>query len=38
MEDPQRLKTELPYDPTIPVLGMYPMTTLTPKDTCILSS
>ena len=35
-----KLKIELPYDPAIPVLGMYPkvMTTLTPKDTCTLSS
>jgi hypothetical protein len=24
MEDPQKLKTELPYDPAIPLLGIYP--------------
>ena len=26
-------KTELPNDPAIPLLGMYPKTTLTQKDT-----
>ena len=26
-------KTELPYDPTIPLLGMYPDKTIIQKDT-----
>ena len=36
MEVPYRLKIELPYDPAIPLLGMYlkKMKTLTRKDTC----
>ena len=31
------LKTDLPYDPATPLLGIYPkkMKTLTQKDTCI---
>lgn len=34
MEDPQKLKTELPYDPVTPLLGIYPKKTLTWKDIC----
>ena len=32
----KKLKIELPYDPAIPLLGIYPekMKTLTRKDTC----
>ena len=30
------LKTELPYDPAIPVLGIYPEKALILKDTCTL--
>ena len=29
-----KLKIELPYDPTIPLLGIYPEKTLIQKDTC----
>ena len=28
------LKTELPFDPAIPLLGIYPEKTMTQKDTC----
>ena len=28
------LKTELPYDPAVPFLGMYPDKTLIQKNTC----
>ena len=28
------LKTELPYDPAVPFLGMYPDKTLIKKNTC----
>ena len=28
------LKTELPYDPAIPLLGIYPEKTIIQKDTC----
>ena len=31
----QQLKIELPYDPGIPLLDIYPEKTMTPKDTCI---
>ena len=31
----KKLKTELPYDPAIPLLGIYPDKTLIQKDTCI---
>ena len=31
----QKLKTELPYDPAIPLLGMYPDKATVQKDTCI---
>ena len=36
MEVPQNLKTELPHDPAITLLGTYPKRTkiLIPKDTC----
>ena len=34
MEDPKKLKTELPYNPAIPFLGIYPQKTLIRKDTC----
>ena len=30
----RKLKTELPYDPVIPLLGTYPDKTVTQKDTC----
>ena len=30
----KRLKIELPYDPTIPFLGIYPENTKTLKDMC----
>ena len=30
----QKLKIELPYDPTIPLLGIYPEKTIIRKDTC----
>ena len=30
----QKLKIELPYDPAIPLLGIYPDKTLIRKDTC----
>ena len=30
----KKLKKELPYDPAIPLLGMYPEKTLIQKDTC----
>ena len=38
MEVPQKLKIELPYDPAIPLLGIYlkEMKTGSPRDTCIL--
>ena len=31
----RKLKIELPFDPTIPLLGIYPDNTMTRKDTCI---
>ena len=31
----KKLKVELPYDPTIPLLGIYPEKTTIQKDTCI---
>ena len=34
MEIPQKLKVELPYDPEISLLGIYPDKTLIQKDTC----
>ena len=35
MEIPQKTKkTELPYDPAIPLLGTYPDKTIIRKDTC----
>ena len=30
----KKLQIELPYDPAIPVLGIYPEKTITQKDTC----
>ena len=30
----RKLKMELPYDPEIPLLGMYPDKTIIKKDTC----
>ena len=30
----KKLKIELPYDPAIPLLGIYPAKTVTQKDTC----
>ena len=30
----RKLKIELPYDPAIPLLGIYPDKTLIQKDTC----
>ena len=31
----KKLKIELPYDPAIPVPGIYPKKTVIQKDTCI---
>ena len=31
---PRKLKIELPFDPAIPLLGIYPEKTMTQKDTC----
>ena len=31
---PRKLKIELPYDPAIPLLGVYPDKTIIQKDTC----
>lgn len=31
----RKLRGELPYDPAIPLLGVYPDKTLTQQDTCI---
>ena len=31
----KKLKIELPYDPAIPLLGIYPKKTIIQKDTCI---
>ena len=30
----KKLKIELPYEPTIPLLGIYPEESMAPKDTC----
>ena len=30
----RKLKIELPFDPAIPLLGIYPEKTMTRKDTC----
>ena len=30
----RKLKVELPFDPAIPLLGIYPEKTMTQKDTC----
>jgi len=32
----RKLNIELPFDPAIPLLGIYPEKTMTQKDTCIL--
>ena len=34
MEVPRRLKIELPYDPAIALLGIYPEKTIIQNDTC----
>ena len=31
----KKLKIGLPYDPAIPLLGIYPVKTIIPKDECI---
>ena len=36
MEVPEKLKIELPYDPAVPLLGIYPEETTIRKDTCTL--
>ena len=33
---PKNLKIELPYDPAIPLLGIYPDKTIIQKNTCTL--
>ena len=35
MEIPQKLNIELPFDPAIPLLGIYPEKTMARNDTCI---
>ena len=30
----KKLKIELPYDPAVPLMGIYPEKTITQKDTC----
>ena len=35
MEIPKKLGMKLPYDPAIPLLGIYPEETIIEKDTCI---
>ena len=32
----RKLKTELPFDPAVPLLGIYPEKTMTHKDICTL--
>ena len=34
MEVPQKTKNRLPYNPAIPLLGIYPDKAITQKDTC----
>ena len=34
MEVPQKTKNRVPYDPAIPLLGIYPDKTVIQKDTC----
>ena len=36
MAVPQKLKIELPYDPPVPLLGLYLEKTVIQKDTCTL--
>ena len=38
MEVPRKIKIELPYDPTIPLLGIYLDKTIIQKDTWTLCS
>ena len=35
MEIPLKIEMKPPYDPAIPLLGIYPEETKTEKDTCI---
>ena len=34
MEIPQKINIKLAFDPAVPLLGFYPETTMTQKDTC----
>ena len=34
----KKLKIELPYDPAIPLLGIYPEKNMVQKDTCYVHS
>ena len=34
----KKLKIELPYDPAIPLLGIYPENTIIQKDTCTIAA
>ena len=34
MEVLRKLKIELPYDPAVPLLGIYPEKTIIQKETC----
>ena len=34
IEVPQKLKIELPYDPAVPLLGIYPDKIIIQKDIC----
>ena len=36
MEITQKIKIELPFEPAIPLLGIYPEKTMSQKDTCTL--
>ena len=33
-DSPKKLKIELPFDPAVPLLGIYPDKAMTQKDTC----
>ena len=35
MEVPKKLTIELPYDPAVPLLGIYPEKTIIQKESCI---
>ena len=37
MESPKHLTIKPPYDPAIPLLGMYPEESKTERDTCVPS-